>query len=108
MKISEDTLIVWVDEAVHEKWGIKAATRVLSILRTGHNAELKGTLKNKRPSQIQTQKTTRVPGMDGPVTDVFGVSQALTWMAGQRAEMQEDLEWLSHVPELIDLLLKIT
>lgn len=79
---------------------------MLAIARTGWDAELKGDLKNKRPSEVATEKTIEVPGIAPPVTNAFGVSQALTWVAGQRTELQEDLEWRSQVPELMDLLLK--
>ena len=89
-----------------EKWGIKGAARVLAITATGWDAEPKGDFKNKRPSDLAIERTVEVPGIDPPVRDVFGASQALTWVAGQRNELQEDLEWRSQVPELIELLLK--
>jgi hypothetical protein len=106
MPIRADTLTEWVDHDVRGKWGIKAAVRVLAISRTGWDADLKGDVRNKRPSEVATEKTMEVPGIDPPVADAFGVSQALTWVAGQRAEIQEDLEWRSQVPELMELLTK--
>ena len=79
---------------------------MLEISRTGWDAEPKGDLRNKRPSEVATERTTEVPGIDSPVATAFGASQALTWVAGQRTELQEDLEWRSQVPELMELLLK--
>jgi hypothetical protein len=102
--INADALTEWVDKDVHGRWGIKAAIRVLAILRTGRDAEPKGDLRNKRPSEVAIEGTIEVPGIDPPVAYAFGVSQALTWVAGQRAEIQEDLEWRSQVPELMELL----
>jgi hypothetical protein len=104
--IKAAALTEWVDGDVREKWGIKGAVRVLAISRTGWDAEPKGDLKNKRPSDVTTEKTIEVPGIDPPVANAFGVSQALTWVAGQRNELQEDLEWRSQVPELMQTLLE--
>ena len=104
--IEFEALTEWADEDVFDKWGIKGAARVLAISRTGWDAELKGDLKNKRPSEVTTEKTIEVAGIAPPVANAFGVSQALTWVAGQRTELQEDLEWRSQVPELMDRLLK--
>jgi len=106
MRIAEHALMEWVDEDVKQKWGIKGAVRVLAIAATGWDAEPKGDLKNKRPSDVATERTFEVPGIAPPVVDAFGVSQALSWVAGQRTELQEDLEWRSQVPELMQLLLK--
>jgi hypothetical protein len=79
---------------------------LLAILNTGWDAAPKGDLRNKRPSEVAILETNKVPGIERPVADAFGVSQALTWVAGQRAEIEEDLEWRSHVPELMELLIK--
>lgn len=104
--IDAGALTEWADEDVFEKWGLKGAVRVLEISKTGWDAEPKGDLRNKRPSEVATKQTNEVPGIDPPVATAFGVSQALTWVAGQRTELQEDLEWRSQVPELMELLLK--
>lgn len=103
--INPSAVMAWVDNDVKQKWGLKGAVRVLSIAATGWDAEPKGDLKNRRPSEVATERTVEVPGINPPVSDAFGISQALTWVAGQRTEMQEDFEWRSHVPELMQLLL---
>lgn len=103
--VSEEMIVEWADEDVRQKWGIKGAVRVLAVVGTGWDAELRGDLKNKRPSEIATDRTVEVPGILPPVADAFGISQALTWIAGQRTDVQDDLEWRSQVPELMQLLL---
>lgn len=108
MRITDGDLAEWVDEDVKQKWGIKAGVRVLAIASTGWDGDPKGDLKNKRPSDVGVERTVEVPGIVPPVKDAFGLSQALTWVAGQRSELQEDLEWRGHVPELMQLLLKRT
>ena len=64
-----------------------------------------GTVTNRKPSEIGTNRISVVPGMDAPVSNLFGVSQALAWIAGQRAEMAEDFEWRSQVQDLIEKLI---
>jgi hypothetical protein len=54
----------------------------LSIAKTGWDAEPKGDLKNKLPSDMGTEKTIAVPGINPPIVDAVGVSQALTWVTG--------------------------
>lgn len=99
--IVDRVLVDWVDEDVRECWGPKAAVRVLGIVRHGFDVEPLGSVRDTRPSQVRTKNLNRVPGVEAPVGQLFGVSQALSWMAGQRLEMAEDLEWRSQVPELI-------
>jgi hypothetical protein len=70
---------------------------VLRAIDEGRNAEPKGDLRNKRPSDVATDKTIEVPGIDPPVANAFEASQALTGVVGQRTELEEDLEWRSQV-----------
>ncbi|MGA7929425.1 MAG: hypothetical protein WCA20_25920 [Candidatus Sulfotelmatobacter sp.] len=37
-------------------------------------------------------------------SNLFGVSQVLAWIAGQRAEIAEDLQWRSQVQDLMEKL----
>jgi len=94
----------WVDEQVSSTWNIKAAVRVFHIIRDGCDVALSGNLR-VRPSQIETRPLGSVPGVYGPAENVFGVSQALSWIAGQRSDISEDLRWRAQVPELVEKLL---
>jgi hypothetical protein len=57
--IEAKVLTDWVDQDVFERWGLKGAVRVLEISRTGWDAEPKGDLRNKRPSDVATDKTIK-------------------------------------------------
>lgn len=102
--IDPRSLIPWIDDDVREQWGVKAAVRVFGIARSGHDVIPIGDMK-RVPSEIDTKNGGEIAGICGPVKDVFGIGQVLSWVAGQRAETAEDLEWRSNVPELIDKLL---
>jgi hypothetical protein len=103
--INPKLLSGWVDNDVCARWGVKAAVRVLGIATKGWDVEPLGDLRNRRPSEISTRKAGEVPGVGGPIENHFGVSQALSWIAGQRAEVAEDLEWRSQVHELMGKLI---
>ena len=99
--VETSVLIPWVDEEVRALWGVKAAVRVLGIATDGRDVEPEGTATNRKPSEIRTKKISVVPGVDAPVRNLFGVSQVLSWIAGQRGEISEDLQWRSQVYDLI-------
>jgi hypothetical protein len=106
LRVGDDTLFRWADTHVYEAFGPKAAVRVLGIALDGCDAEPEGELGNHRPSEVRRRKLSPVPGIDAPVRDVFGVSQVLAWLAGQRAELSEDLQWRAVVPDLIEKLVE--
>lgn len=102
--VKPNALVRWIDQDVHKQWGVKAAVRVLGIARSGCDVELVGDIRNRRPSEIRTRAIGRVPGLDGPVNHIFGISQVLSWVAGQRAEVAEDFQWRSQVQDLMEKL----
>ena len=77
---------------------------MLGIVSSGCDVEPAGDMKNQQPSEIGTRMLGQVPGLDGPVTNIFGISQVLSWIAGQRAELAEDFEWRSQVQDLMEKL----
>lgn len=102
-RVEETALVPWVDKEVRSLWGVKAAVRVLGIATEGWDVEPVGAIIDRRPSEIRTNRLgdVRVPGIDAPVGTLFGVSQVLSWIAGQRAEISEDLQWRSQVHDLM-------
>jgi len=104
--VETGVLVPWIDEEVCALWGVKAAVRVLGIATDGWDVEPVGDMRNRRPSQIKTNRISEVPvpGVDAPVSNLFGVSQVLSWIAGQRAEIAEGFEWRSQVQSLMEKL----
>jgi hypothetical protein len=99
--VDRSVLVAWIDDEVRALWGVKAAVRVLGIATDGWDVEPVGAVANRKPSEIRTNRISTVPGADAPVRNLFGVSQVLSWIAGQRAEISEDLEWRSQVHDLM-------
>jgi Domain of unknown function (DUF932) len=100
-RLERSVLVSWIDEEVLPLWGVKAAVRVLGIATHGRDVEPVGAVAHRKPSEIKTNKISTVLGVHAPVSNLFGISQVLSWIAGQRGEISEGLEWRSQVPDLI-------
>ena len=99
--IEMSVLVSWIDEEVCALWGVKAAVRALGIAIAGWDVEPVGAMTNRKASEIRTKRIRVVPGVDAPVGNLFAVSQVLSWIAGQRRDISDDLEWRSQVQDLI-------
>lgn len=106
-EIDRTSLSHWIDEEVRQLWGLKAAVRILGIITDGWDVELIGDTRNRNPTEIRTKRARLVPGMVAPASNLLAVSQALSWLAGQRAEIGGNFEWRTQVHDLINKLTKI-
>ena len=104
--LDEKAFIRWVDGMVADKWGVKAATRLFHIARTGKDVEVVPFTKKLPPSEKEIHPGKSVPGSSEPAENLYAVSQVLTWLAGQRREVEDQLAWQRDVPELMQGLVK--
>jgi len=104
-KIDRAALVPWVDEAVKKTWGFKAAARAYHIACSGHDVEIVGKYKDRRPTTIETRKAERVPGCPEKAENAFDLAQVLSWLASHRRDLQERLEWRQQIPALMEALL---
>jgi hypothetical protein len=63
--------------------------------------EIVGQYKDRRPTTIETKQTVRVPGCEKSCGNLFDVSQILAWLAKERRDVQEQLEWREEIPALL-------
>ena len=105
-EISLDRLAPWVDKDLKAGWGFKAAARTYHIARYGSDTNIVEQYKGKTPTTIAMQETKRVPGAPAKCSKLFDVSQILAWLAKERRDVQEQLEWREEIPELLAPLLK--
>jgi len=92
----------WVDKHVREEWGFKAATRTYRIARSGHDAKIVGQYKGRTPTNIETVALKRIPGSPAQSRNLFEVSQVLAWLAKERRDVQEQVEWREQIPALLE------
>jgi hypothetical protein len=99
--IQDKALVKWVDEDLRSQWGFKAATRALHIARTGYDIEITGSYKDRTPISIETKRTRRVPGSPTKSKNLFDISQVLAWLAKERRDIQEQMEWREQIPGIL-------
>lgn len=91
----------WVEDSVRKQWGIKAATRAYHIARTGQDAVITGPYKGATPTNIAVELGRPVPGSENGCRNLYDVSQVLAWLAQERRDVSEQLEWRAAIPELM-------
>jgi len=104
-EIKQCRLANWVDKNVRDELGFKAAARTFHIARFGYDADILGQYKDNTPTTIAMEKTKRVPGSPTESRNIFDLSQILAWLAKERRDVQEQMEWREKVPWLIAPLL---
>ena len=100
-RVTPEHLVPWIEKHVVKTWGFKAATRVYHIARSGYDVEIAGTYKDKVPTTIPVRTIRRVPGSPLRVNNAYDVSQILGWLAKERNDFQEQLEWRQQIPKLM-------
>lgn len=100
-KISPDELGPWVDGGLKKTWGFKAAARTYHIAHTGSDCDVLGPYKDEQPTTVNVRAAGPVPGAPGQARDLFDVSQILAWLAKERRDLQEQLEWREQIPGLM-------
>lgn len=99
--ISSDQLDDWVNNDLRDRWGFKAAARAYHIAKTGRDGSIAGQYKENTPTTIPMRTDKPVPGMPNSCNNLFDLSQILAWLAKERRDLQEQLEWREMIPELI-------
>jgi hypothetical protein len=103
--IKPDELTYWIDCHVAKKWGVIAATRAFHIATTGSDVRVVPFSKQALPSQKAIIIGAVVPGSSTPAQSIYAVYQVLSWIASQRNDVEEQLKWQRHVPELMSMLI---
>ena len=103
--IQGNALASWVDKELRGYWGFKAATRAFHIARTGFDVDIVGQYKDQDPTTIKTKRTHRVPGSPVPSKNLFDISQVLAWLAKERRDFQEQMDWREAIPAILEPLM---
>jgi len=104
-QVSRDSLAAWADGPVRKLWGVKAATRAFHIALGGADVRLGQPFEKALPSERVVRVLGPVPGAIFPAEDVFAASQVLSWLASQRRDLSERVEWMKQIPGLMDELI---
>ena len=96
----------WIDEVVAKKWNANAAARAYHIAKTGYDGDVAPPQKGVTPHEREVSSTNEIPGAFAPVRNAYDISQVLSWIAGRRGTIQDQLKWMMDIPYLMDTLLK--
>jgi hypothetical protein len=100
-RVAHRALVSWVDGTVAEAWGPYAAARVYAIATTGEDGTPERVFRTVAPHERSLIKTTPVPGAKASCDDAYGIAQVLAWIAAQRNNVAERLEWRAEIPALM-------
>jgi len=99
--VSDDDLRKWTENELKAHWGFKAASRAWHIARSGCDVDVVGPYKNHSPTTVPVKRAKAVPGSPEESTSLFDVSQILAWLAKERRDIQEQMEWREQIPVLM-------
>ena len=103
-KVSRDGLINWCDTILAEKWGKKAACRTFHICTCGSDVEYKRPFEKALPTKKSVQRSRRVLGQPDIAKSRYDVSQALSWLATNQANVSMKLRKQSEIRFLVERL----
>jgi len=107
-RIPDAVLDKWVDDPLKTKWGALAAARVKLIFKTGHDGEFEDPFEKASPSQKRMTKKDAVPGAFMKADHAYAASQALAWVARQRLDVQDQLDYMRQIPDLMRELVPVS
>ena len=99
--VTRQALTEWVDQAVAERWGPVAASRVFATATTGVDGTPRLERRKVPPHLRRLTPTIRVPGTPAPCRSRFDVVQVLAWVASRRNSVSEQLEWRAAIGPLM-------
>jgi hypothetical protein len=106
--IKLDRVTEWIDSHVARIWGPHAACRIWHIITQGNDGEVEVKHeKNLLPHNLPLRELIPVPGTAIPGGNLFYLSQALSWYAGTRNSVQEQLELIKEIPSLMSPLTEV-
>lgn len=98
----------WIDDVIADQWGPLNARRLAAILRTGCDVAPRqdGAVYDVRPSRARLARGAAVPGSEPPNETVYRAAQALSWLAGQRREIEAGQRRVAAIPQLVAPLIR--
>jgi hypothetical protein len=104
--IARDRLETLVDGTLRDSWGPLAAARTYHICRTGMDAQFSNFAEKAPPHRKKMLPTLSVPGAPREAENAYHICQALSWVAKERGQIQDQLEGMQQIQELMEALLR--
>lgn len=97
----------WINGPLRERWGAKAAARTYLILTRGRDGDYADPFEQAPPTGKTMVTTKAVPGMFPPASDLFAVSQALSWIAKEQRNLQDQISRMKQIPAMLGFLRRL-
>ena len=104
--VEDGTLIKWIDTTVKKRWGSLAAARTYLICTKGWDGKFADPFEKAPPHAKAMERTKEVPGSLLSRDTAYSICQALAWIAKERRDIQEQLDWMREIPDLMGALLR--
>jgi hypothetical protein len=105
IEVEEEAFENWIENTVRKSWGLKAAVRAYHITNRGVDVEIEKMVRGRPAKWMPIRDRVCIIGSITSSLNVFSITQAMTWLAGDRAELQEQLDWKSQVYPMVTKLL---
>lgn len=102
ISINKELMTHWVDTTLSEKWGKLAAFRVFHICLSGRDVKYFDPFEAEKPSRKSVIELEPVPGAPNEAKNLYDVSQALSWVATNRNNAEEKIQWQTEIPSLLE------
>jgi hypothetical protein len=95
----------WADEVLNQAWGVHAAARACHIAKTGYDGQIEDPFEKAPPHEKRVTSECEVPGSCAPVSNVFHLSQVLSWIASHRNSIEDRMVKTREIYGLIEPLI---
>jgi len=81
--------------------GVQSSHQSLLYRKNGTDAQITGSYRDRSPSTVEVRQGESVPGSLGGCKTRYDISQVLAWLAKERRDLSEQLEWREQIPGLM-------
>jgi hypothetical protein len=103
-RVTDESLKLWVNGPLSDKWGKKAASRVYWICLEGHDTCWENPFQQGTATEKQVKRINPVPGSQVPCDNVYSVAQSMAWVSTNTNNLQRRTEMQLETPKLLKLL----
>jgi hypothetical protein len=103
-KVATADIAAWANNKLSGAWGKKAAARVYHICDTGKDIEFGDPFAPGVATEKPIRYLGRVPGCPERASTKYDVSQAMSFVATQRNNVEERFAWQAAIPDLLNSL----
>jgi hypothetical protein len=100
-KVVMADVATWVNKDVTKDWGKKAAGWIFHICNVGMDVDFDDPFAPGAATEKTVRYLARVPGCPQRATTKFDVSQAMSFIATRRTNIEERVAWQAAIPRLL-------